>query len=331
MAPMHVHRGLLGWGVFFIVLGAVPLAVRAGVLDASSVAGAWQLWPLLLVGVGVGLVLARTSAALIGPLIVAVTAGLMAGGLLVTGIHGVGDGFAACGIGPGTDGTPFAEQRGTFGAEADISIRLDCGSVDVTSAPGSGWSVAGTSQDGRPPSTSSESDSLVVEPDSSRVNLASGAGVGWAVTLPRNPSTSFDLQVNAGSARGTFDGMLLDQVSADVNAGSAFLDLGEATDARSLDATVNAGSLTVILPVASLEGSLTANAGSIEICAPSGVDLRFHAGDNPLGSDHFEEAGLAQDGSTWSTPAFGLAQHQVELSTSANLGSITLNPDGGCR
>ena len=115
MTQMHVHRGLLGWGVFFIVLGAVPLAVRAGVLDASSVAGAWQLWPLLLVGVGVGLVLARTSAALIGPLIVAVTAGLMAGGLLVTGIHGVGDGFAACGIGPGTDGTPFAEQRGTFG------------------------------------------------------------------------------------------------------------------------------------------------------------------------------------------------------------------------
>ena len=44
-----------------------------------------------------------------------------------------------------------------------------------------------------------------------------------------------------------------------------------------------------------------------------------------------KEAGLVQDGSTWSTPAFGLAQHQVELSTSANLGSITLNPDGGCR
>src|SRR6478609_4538134 len=134
MARMHVHRGLLGWGVFFIVLGAVPLAVRAGVLEASSVAGAWQLWPLLLVGVGGGLVLARTRADVIGTLIAAGTAGLMAGGLLVTGLPGVGEGFAACGIGPGTDGTPFAEQRGTFGAEADVSIRLDCGSVDVTSA-----------------------------------------------------------------------------------------------------------------------------------------------------------------------------------------------------
>ena len=64
---------------------------------------------------------------------------------------------------------------------------------------------------------------------------------------------------------------------------------------------------------------------------PSGVDLRIHAGDNALGSDNFEEAGLVQDGSTWSTPGVRAGPHQVELSTSANLGSITLNPDGGCR
>jgi len=125
--------------------------------------------------------------------------------------------------------------------------------------------------------------------------------------------------------------MQLDRVSADVNAGSAVLDLGEATDARSLDATVNAGSLAVMLPVASMEGSLTANAGSIEICTSAEVDLRFHAGDNPLGSNNFEESGLVQDGSTWSTPGYGAAEHRIELSTSANLGSITLNPDGGCQ
>ena len=87
----------------------------------------------------------------------------------------------------------------------------------------------------------------------------------------------------------------------------------------------------MVLPVASMEGSLTANAGSIEICTSAEVDLRFHAGDNPLGSNNFAEAGLVQDGSTWSSPGYELAQHQVELSASANLGSITLNPDGGCQ
>ena len=47
---MRVNRGLLGWGVFFIVLGAVPLAVRSGLLSEASLANAWQLWPLLLIG-----------------------------------------------------------------------------------------------------------------------------------------------------------------------------------------------------------------------------------------------------------------------------------------
>ena len=329
---MRVHRGLLGWGVFFIVLGAVPLAVRAGVLDADVVAGAWQLWPLLLIGAGVGLVLARTRAAFVGGLIVAVTAGLMAGGLLATGIEGFGNGFSACGVGPGNDGTPFAEQRGTFGASAEVSVQLDCGSVEVATAAGSAWNVAGTSHDGRPPSISAGTDRLVVESEatSPRVGFTTGAGVAWDVVLPQAPRTSFDLQVNAGSARAVLDGMTLDRVGADVNAGSAFLDLGQVTTANTLDATVNAGSLSVNLPSSSLEGSLTANAGSIEVCAPTGVDLRFHAKDTPLGGNNFEEAGLVQDGSTWSTPDFGTHAVRIELSTGANLGSITLNPDGGC-
>ena len=57
---MRVNRGLLGWGVFFIVLGAVPLAVQAGVVSEARVREAWQLWPLILVGIGLGLVLERT-------------------------------------------------------------------------------------------------------------------------------------------------------------------------------------------------------------------------------------------------------------------------------
>ncbi|HEY3335026.1 MAG TPA: hypothetical protein VGK16_07275 [Candidatus Limnocylindrales bacterium] len=330
---MHVNRSLLGWGVFFIVLGAVPLTVRAGVLDAAVVAGAWQLWPLILIGAGLGLVLARSRAAVVGGLVVAVTAGLMAGSLLTNGIGGFGDGFAPCGAGPAGGGTPFAEQRGTFGAAARVSIQLDCGSVEVASAAGSTWNVAGTTRNGRPPDVNSASDRLAIEPASpgTRFGLSSAAGVAWVVTLPQGPRTSFDLTLNAGSAHAAFDAMALDRVTADVNAGSALLDLGNATGTGTLDATVNAGSLAVILPAASVGGSLTANAGSIELCVPDGVDLRIHAGDNPLGSNNYKEAGLVQSGSTWTTPAFGIGQSRIELSTTANLGSITLNPEGGCR
>src|SRR4051794_28247992 len=62
---MRVNRGLLGWGVFFLVLGAVPLVVAYGGVAASTFDRAWQLWPLLLIGAGLGLVFARTRAAVV--------------------------------------------------------------------------------------------------------------------------------------------------------------------------------------------------------------------------------------------------------------------------
>jgi hypothetical protein len=329
---MHVHRGLLGWGVFFIVLGAVPVAAHAGVVGPTTLAGAWQLWPLLLIGAGVGLVLARTSGAIVGRLTVAVTAGLMGGAVLVSGIGGLADGFARCGAGPGGAGSPFPEQRGTFREAARVSIQLDCGAADIKAQSGAAWRVAGTSHDGRPPNIDEAPQSLAIRADSQavRAGLGTGGGTGWQVTLPRDPLLTLDVEVNAGAARAILDGLALDRVAADVNAGSAFLDLGAVSEAHSLDATVNAGSIAVILPSASLGGSLTANAGSISICAPPGVDLRFHVGSNQLGSDNFEEAGLVPEGSTWSTPGYGDGAHQVELSTTANLGSINLNPAGGC-
>ena len=52
---MHFDRRLLGWGVFFILVGALPLAVRGGFLDAERVSSWPSLWPVLLIGWGLGL------------------------------------------------------------------------------------------------------------------------------------------------------------------------------------------------------------------------------------------------------------------------------------
>ena len=83
---MHIRRGYLGWGVFLILAGAVPLAVRAGYLTDDQIGRLWTLWPLILIGIGVGLILSRTRFDFIGGIIVAATLGLMAGGLLSSGV-----------------------------------------------------------------------------------------------------------------------------------------------------------------------------------------------------------------------------------------------------
>ena len=78
---MHIRRGFLGWGVFLILAGAVPLAVRSGYLSEDQVGRLWTLWPLILVGIGVGLILSRTRFDFLGGIIVAATFGLMVGRL----------------------------------------------------------------------------------------------------------------------------------------------------------------------------------------------------------------------------------------------------------
>lgn len=72
-------RTLVNWGVFFIVLGAIPLAVQAGLLDAAVTQQLLRLWPLILIGIGIGLLLRLTPMAAIGGVIVAATAGMLVG------------------------------------------------------------------------------------------------------------------------------------------------------------------------------------------------------------------------------------------------------------
>src|SRR6188768_2858570 len=113
---MRVNRGLLGWGVFFIVLGAVPLAVRNGLLSEAALANAWQLWPLLLIGAGLGLILSRTKLAIVGGLVIAVTFGLMGGAVLASGFRIPSGAGGGCAGDPG--GERFPEHRGAFEGEA---------------------------------------------------------------------------------------------------------------------------------------------------------------------------------------------------------------------
>ena len=269
---MRVNRGLLGWGVFFIVLGSVPLAVREGLLDPAIVRRAWELWPLILVGIGLGLILARSRVAVLGGLVVAVTFGLMGGALIATGFN-PGVGVTTCGFGAGDEGTPFAERRGTMADGADAGLEMSCGTMTVTAAEGNGWTLAGTSDDGRPPALRLDDGGLVVvAPDRAGLGITSAAST-WQVTLPRTPIGMLSVSVNAGSADVDLAGMTVGVLEGSVNAGEARLDLSGARGTRTVSASVNAGSLVLLLPVPgdTLGGEISVNAGSASICAPAGM------------------------------------------------------------
>jgi hypothetical protein len=94
--------------------------------------------------------------------------------------------------------------------------------------------------------------------------------------------------------------------------------------------TLNAGSNRITLPGSSLSGSATVNAGSLDLCVPAGVGLRIQSS-SFLASNNFGERGLSQNGSTWTSSDYGSAAVKMDLSLTANAGSIALDPAGGCQ
>jgi hypothetical protein len=330
---MRVNRGLLGWGVFFLALGAVPIAVESGLLDAATARRAWELWPLLLIGVGLGLALRNTAVEALGGVLVALTFGLMVGGL-VAGGFGATPPFVVCGAGGDQAASPAGQPvTGTLGAEASVDLSADCGALTLVTAPGSQWSISWPAD--------SASNPEVLQADSARLRVAFGRnhgfGIGdpaarWDMTFPADPRVGLSVSVNAGSAKLSFDGAHVSSLSGSVNAGDARIDLSKAVGTASVSGSANAGSLSIALPTpeGTLTGSVSANAGSVSVCTPAGVPLRVKVGNNPLGSTNLKDRGLTQDGDVWTRGDWAAATSRIDLSVSTNLGSMTLDPEDGC-
>ena len=190
VAGMRIDTGYLGWGVFFVAAGAIALAIENGdVVDQRW----WTYWPLLLIGAGIGLILRRTPFEAIGGLVVAATFGVMVGGSLASGFGGIGDMTGGvCQI--GDEGTAFADRTGQFSGSASVDVELDCGTVTVATAPGSGWAVRGTDRRTGP---RRQRQRRRARRPAGRRSLA----VRLAIDLPTEPLLDVGLQLNAGQLR----------------------------------------------------------------------------------------------------------------------------------
>jgi hypothetical protein len=326
---MHIRRGYLSWGVFLILTGAVPLAARSGYLTDDQIGRLWTLWPLILVGVGIGLILSRTRFDFIGGIIVAATLGLMAGGFLSSGIGTFSMG--ACGQDAGA--TAFPSRDGTFPASGgSVDIEADCGNVTIGVAAGDGWHLEGEDADGIGPDIEATAATLRVAPqdDGGAPFWTLGKRDTWRVTIPTAVQTDVDLQLNAGQATVDLSGALVGTVGLRLNAGSATIDLESAEAVGGIDIQLNAGSLGLTLPHVSTTGTIHANAGAVRLCAPPGVALKLHTQESIVASYDYNDHGLVQDGSTWTTPGFDTAPQKIELRTEANAGSFVLDPEDGC-
>lgn len=325
---MHIRRGALGWGIFLILAGTIPLAVRSGYLSEAQVSDLWTLWPMILIGLGVGLLLGRTRFAFIGGLIVAATFGLIVGGLLSGGLGGATAG--ACGN--AGDATAFPDRSGTFSAAAaTVDVELDCGDLTVATRPGNDWLIEGEDSEGKGPEADAGLDLLRVRSTDRRGLLGIfSSREAWRVTVPTGPTIDLELDVSGGSASVDLADAAVGSARLGLNAGSMTVDLVSIRELRELQVEVNAGSAGIALPNVSTTGSIEANAGSIRLCAPPGAGLKLRTGESVASSHDYGDHGLIQDGSTWITPGYDGATVRIDLRTAGNAASFRLDPEEGC-
>jgi hypothetical protein len=315
---MALRRGPLFWGVFLIPLGGIPLLVRGGALDGTVFHDAWRLWPLILVGVGLAIILGNRARATI-TVILALAFGIVGGGALASGdipALYVGDCVATR--------TPMEHvtQRGTLDAPATVRLEMDCGDVNVTTSTGPSWSLDADHL-GVPPTVSATSSSL-------RVAVPNQAGPhrqAWSLGLPMDSASDVAIIANAGAETFDLRGMALDRFHAEVNAGDLRLDGSEARIGR-LEVSMNAGRARVSLAARSTLGSLSVNAGAIDVCVPASAALVVRVPDQLTFSHNLQRRGLVRDGDTWRRA--GSNADTIDLTVDGNAASFTLDPEGGC-
>ncbi len=318
---MQLNTGRLNWGVFFIVLGAVPLAFRQGAIAQSSLSDVWQLWPLVLVGLGLGLVLSRTPAYFVGGVVVAACLGLVFGSLVAVGPN----------IGCGRhDGTPSTIARdGSFDGSANVELDLQCGNATVTTSTDSDWHVLASNSAGANPEISASSDSLSISSGRPGDWLNQRGDDNWSIALPASRN-NLSVSVDAGDVHLNLAYATLDSLSLSLNAGSVHADLTNA-HVSDISVSTNVGSTSMTLDGSSnVTGSISTNVGSMNLCYPSQLGVRLRASES-LGSGNYSAAGLVRVDDAWQTQGYDTAEARADFSVSTSVGSLTLNPAGGCK
>jgi hypothetical protein len=318
---MRVNRSRLNWGIFLIVLGAVPLAYHQGVIPASALGEAWRLWPLIIVGIGLSFVLSRTPAFFLGGTVVAICLGLVFGSAFAIGPN--------VGCGGNGQNSRTTSQYGSFQGGTAVELDLQCGTATVTTSSDAQWHVDATTAGGTAPQVEASANRLQVGSTKTRGWSFDRGKETWLVQLPAGTGIDLTSNIDMGDAHFSLGTAELATARFNLNLGSLHVDL-TGTKVGNLNVTTNLGSAYVTLDGSSdLTGHLETNLGSLNVCLPDGLGARVTSTDS-LSSSDFHDAGLARVGNAWQTLNYDSAAHKADLSVDTSLGSLDFKHAGGC-
>ena len=319
---MRVNHSYLYWGVFLLALGGAIVVVNALAPDPAAVVDVLRYWPLVVIALGVGLVLRRTQFNVAGGMLAAAVPGLLLGSAIAVGPK-VGWDCAP----HDTELASFQADRGTFSAAARVDVATGCGTLTITTRPGSDWELEAANTKGFAPVVDASASGLSLRSVRDDRWFGEYGRDDWRLMLPTSRVDELEVAVNAGDGRTELDGADIGALALTTNAGRSAVDLATAR-VESITATVNAGQLSMDLPDGDdIRGSISVNAGDAEVCVPDTVGLRVRSSGTFSSTDL---NGLVQRDGAWESPGYASSAHHADLTVSVNLGNLEINPVGGC-
>ena len=290
-------RGVTG-AAFLITLGAVLLLSNLDLLPWSVWGTLLRLWPVLLIGVGLDILLAHRSA--LGALISLILTLSVVAGILWLGMSG-----RLPGQFPVTE--EISEPLGGATA-AEVLLSPGVGSLHLGVFPEtSSQLVAGTVRSGRQWDLAIDS---TTGGETARFSLEGGGDV---VVGSWFGEQNWDLQIN---------GDVPVDLAADVGAGELNLELAD-LDADRIEVDVGIGEATVELPA---EGRYTAQIdgaiGQTTVIVPAGLEARIEV-DAGLSGRSVPASYICED-DVCTSPGYANADHRVDLVVSQAIGNLVV-------
>lgn len=299
MEARYRRGGLVG-PVILIGLGVIFLLNNLGRLDWGVWLFILRLWPVLLIGAGLDLLVGRRS--VWGSLLVVVVMlGVLAGAVIFYQQRGLG-------------GTELARQSISRPLEeatsADVTLNFGLRALSVGALSEGGNLIEGTVELYRGErlveryAVVGEEAQYSLSPEGDTWN----AFPNWPARIARwdvalSPSIPMVLTIDSGVGETVLDLQGLQVIELSVDGGL--------------------GTMRLTLPAqGDVEGDLNAGMGAVEILVPQGVAVRMQV-DSGL-SNVVVPAGYVRDGDTYTSPGYASAENRVQLRVEGGIGQIRI-------
>lgn len=267
------------WPAVLILAGVVALLVNIGAIPVDRLILLINLWPLVLIVIGLEVIVRRTLRG--------VSAEVAAAAIVVLAIIGA---TAYVAVNPSPLATHEEDVKAALGELKQASLEVDVGSASITvsgSDLGSDLYRAHISYPGPKPDVTLDTSTGELS-ISQRSNSPFGLEAGrFSLTIQLNSAIPWTISENTGASHDTINVTQLKVSRIEINTGASLEDLSLGPPSGVVPVEINGGALTVHMHrVSGTEASISVSGGAVSLNADG-------HNSHGIGDLHYESSGFS--------------------------------------